>query len=142
MKKCLLLWFAIISFSLCNSQDKDKILKLDYFTSIPGVIDGCNGIYTNDSISLKKKKYVFISNIQDLGIIRVNGNAISLKLISTTETKKNIFKTIYKGEGYTAILIVKDVKQIGDEGSYEMGTLEIIYGHSSVKFKIHGEAGC
>jgi hypothetical protein len=102
MKKCLLLWFAIILFSLCNSQDRDKILKLDYFTSIPGVIDGCNGIYTNDSISLKKKKYVFITNIQDLGIIRVNGNAISLKLISTNETKKIFLKQFIR---------VKDIQQ-------------------------------
>ena len=39
------------------------------------------------------------------------------------------------------ILIVREVKTVGDEVTYMEGTLEVVYGQTSIKFKIHGRRG-
>jgi hypothetical protein len=124
-----------------NGQNKKESFKLDFFTSIPGIIDGCMGAYTYDTAALKSDRYVIITNLQDLAIIKVKGKEISLKRISNVKTG-NTYKDVYKGQGYTVILIVRDVKQIGDEGSLETGKLVITYEQSTIEINIRGEAGC
>jgi hypothetical protein len=124
-----------------NGQNKKESIKLDFFTSIPSVIDGCMGAYTYDTATLKSEKYIIITNLQDLAIIKVSGNEISLKRTSNVKIG-NTFKDIYKGHGYTVVLLVKDVKQTGDEGALETGKLVITYEECTIEINIHGEAGC
>jgi hypothetical protein len=137
-----------MSFAFCllslfgNGQNKKESLKLDFFTTIPSIIDGCMGAYTYDTAALKSERYVIITNLQDLAIIKVNGKEISLKRTSNVKINENTFKDIYKGKGYTVVLLIKDVKQTGDEGSFETGKLVITYQRSTIEIYIHGEAGC
>ncbi|MDP9041130.1 MAG: hypothetical protein M3N30_04050 [Bacteroidota bacterium] len=57
------------------------------------------------------------------------------------QLSKRKYKSTYKGEGYTIILITTPVKEY-DEGSLDKGTLEIANGQNKVVIKVHGEAGC
>src|SRR5882757_11228082 len=106
--------FCLLSLS-GRTQSAQPSLKLDFFSSIPSVIDGCEGDYTYDTTSLKKKRYILITNIQELAIIKVNGKEISLKRISEDQIAKKTTRTIYKGSGYTVILTTREGKQVGDE---------------------------
>ena len=118
-------------------------IRLDYFPSIPKAIDGCQGAYTYDSVSLKKKKYIFVDNLQDRAFLYIGGEEIALMRRShAVLAGGKTYKDVYTGSGYTVTAVVKDVKATGDEGSYETGTLEVRKDQSVLKLKIHGEAGC
>lgn len=117
--------------------------RLDYFPSLPKAIDGCAGTYTYDSVPLKRKKYVFADDLQEHAFIYVGGKEIALKRTShAVLSGDKTFKDIYTGAGYIVTTVIKDVKDVGDEGSYEEGTLEVRKGEFVLKIKIHGEAGC
>lgn len=117
-------------------------IRLDYFPSIPRAIDGCGGTYTYDSVSLKKEKYIFIDNQQELAFIYVGGKEITLKRVSGAVLGKKTYKDVYLGSGYTVTAIVKTVKTTDEEDAFVEGTLEVRKGQSVLKLKIHGEAGC
>jgi hypothetical protein len=143
MKKIFVLCFTIFSFhALLSAQTISTSIHLEYFKSIPAEIDGCSGIYTYDSISLKKERYIFITNGNGLGMIHVNGKIISLKMVSTKELSKTSWKQVFKGEGYTLTLTTKETKRLDEEDIFESGTLEIVKGSDKVIIKIHGESGC
>lgn len=133
--------FCLLSMA-SRTQPAQPPLKLDFFTSIPKVIDGCEADYTYDTTSLKKKRYILITNMQELAIIKVKGREISLKRISEDQIAKKTTRTIYKGSGYTVILTTKEGKQIGYEDALDAGSLEIIFGQFKAKIAIHGHVGC
>jgi hypothetical protein len=125
-----------------GSPQQAPRIELNYFPAIPKVIDGCAGVYTYDSTSLKKEKYILITNLQKLAMIRVGGKTISLQQVSNSQPAKLTHKDVYKGSNFTIIVILKEVRQTGDEQTYETGTIEIKYGGTDVIYKIHGESGC
>ena len=136
-----ILFIGVLSYA-GRSQQTDPSVQLSYFTNIPKVIDGCMEAYTHDTTSLKKKKYILLTNMQELAMIHVNGKTISLQKVSSTPPANHVYKDVYKGEGYTVIVIVKEIKEVGDEGSYMKGTVEIKFGSFDFTLKIHGTAGC
>lgn len=143
MRKLIIFLFIFCTlYSLAKPQKNANPIKLEYFTSIPKVIDGCSSTYTYDTTSIKKAHYIFISNIQDLGLIRVNGKTISLKMTSNKQTSKTTWKQVFKGSGYTITLTTREVKQTGEEVTLEAGSLEIVYGVIKTIYKVHGESGC
>ena len=143
MNKLLILALALLIYTfVANGQQKTQTIKLEFFKKIPSQIDGCSGLYTYDSTSLKKKKYIVVTNLQETAFIKVKGNRITLKRISNTELSKNSYKAIFKGGGYTLVLTTKTLKQSGDEVWIERGSVEILQGKNKVTIKIHGESGC
>jgi hypothetical protein len=139
-------YFIIICFSffLFYAGDAQPTVptKLSYFKTTPSIIDGCEEDYTYDTTSLKRKQYIFITNLQGSAFIRVKGKTISLHRASQFQPAENMHKEIYKGNGYTIIIVTKEGHQIGDEGNYEKGVLEVKHGSEDVTYKIHGMAGC
>lgn len=134
-----LLWHIATAQPVAPTQTP----RLDYFPSLPKAIDGCSGTYTYDSVPLKKERYIFVDDLQELAFLYVSGKEIQLKKIKSLVFpggKKT--RTVYQGSGFKVILIVREVKQTGDEVTYLEGTLEVNYGQTSLNFKIHGEAGC
>jgi hypothetical protein len=77
-----------------------------------------------------------------LAMIRVDGKIISLHQVSQSLPAKGTFRDVYKGMGYTVIVILKDIKAIGDEGGYDTGTMEIKFDALDITYKIHGTGGC
>src|SRR5690349_14584050 len=46
---------------------------LDFIKSIPGSVDGCGEFFTYDSLKLKDEKYIFLSDMGDMAMIRIKG---------------------------------------------------------------------
>lgn len=147
--------FIFIAFSTnLYAQGGVKPLRLDLFHGIPKQVDsGCNGLYTYDSVSLKKEEYIIVTNLQGSAYIIVNRVQIRLKLIGDPSTdigNKLITKTymaVFQGVNYQVILKTTTDKNDDETwGSTEtwrdMGTLVIIRGKQRVIIKIHGISGC
>ena len=115
---------------------------MEFFNKIPSEIDGCSGLYTFDTTSIKKEKYIIITDLQDFAFIKVQGRQIKLKLFKIIELSQLKHKAIYKGEGYTITLTTKSSKQIDTELSLDNGSLEVLKGTFKLSIKIHGESGC
>jgi len=137
----ILLLLLIPACSFSQSQPTPSIV-LDTFKSLPKDIDGCAETCAYKDTPLKAEKYVWITNMQELGMIKVGGKVIRLHKVSETASGKN-HKEVYKGEGYIVVTKMKEVVvKESEETSYIVGTLEITYGGKVTTFVIHGTAGC
>jgi hypothetical protein len=121
----------------------EPTFKLDFFKALPDTIDGCGEYFTYDTTKVADDKYIFLSNLSDFAIIKINGKELYLSK-DTTESKETSDKSyiaVYKGQGYKAILTIKQTEAY-DEGGFYTGTLQIIGDKVKATFKVHGEAGC
>jgi len=134
----LLLLFSAGSFA---QPQPTPSIALDTFKGLPKEIDGCAETCSYKDTPLKEEKYIWITNLQELGMIKVSGKVIHLHRVSHAASGKN-YKDVYKGGGYVIVSRMKEVKETGDEESYMTGTLEISYGGKVATFIIHGTAGC
>jgi hypothetical protein len=66
----MLVLFLSAKYIPATGQEKDSGIKLEYFNKIPAQIDGCSGLYTYDATILKKRKYIFICDLQLYGLIK------------------------------------------------------------------------
>jgi hypothetical protein len=117
--------------------------KLDFIKSIPGSVDGCGEFFTYDSLKLKDEKYIFLSDMGDMAIIRIKGKDIVLKK-STRESKQiNAISSVevYYAVGYKVVLRKKEEKEIDEFYEYS-GTLQVTGKKLKVTYKVRGEGGC
>ena len=87
---------------------------LDFIKSIPGSVDGCGEFFTYDSLKLKDEKYIFLSDMGDMAMIRIKGKDIVLKK-STRESKQiNAISSVevYYAIGYKVVLRKKEEKEV------------------------------
>lgn len=134
----LLAFFSL----LAKGQQPAETIVLEFFKKIPSQIDGCSGTYTYDSLSLQTSKYVFVTNLQEAAFIKVAGKQIALQRTGTKILSGKIYKTTFKGSGYTVVLTTRTLRQTGEEAWIEGGTLELSHGTVRRTIKIHGESGC
>ncbi|HYK56850.1 MAG TPA: hypothetical protein VEV15_10310, partial [Flavisolibacter sp.] len=107
--------------------NKDTTFKLNFFAAVPDTIDGCGEYFTYDTSKFAKDKYIFLSNLTEFAVIKINGKDLYLNR-DTTESKEindKSYIAVYQGEGYKAILKVKQTKTY-DEGGFYSGTLQVI----------------
>ena len=126
-----------------NTVKTDTGLKIDFFETVPDKIKGCGEYFTYDTSSFENRRYVFLSNLSDFALIKVNGKEIVLYKDRTKSESINNrnYVAVYKGQGYTAVLRMKQTEAY-DEGGFYSGTLEIFGSGTNGTFKVHGEAGC
>jgi len=136
-----LIRLAIVLCILSVNARAQTNLKPDPIINIPAAMKNCGALYTYDSISLSRKKYILAVDMKNKGIISVGGKQIPLSLSATRLVNKIINVTTYKGNGYTVILSVKTDKQTTKYDT-ESGTAEIIKGKEKILIKIHGQSGC
>jgi hypothetical protein len=127
-----------------NDEEKEKKIKLDYFEITPDTIDGCRYTFGYDSIHKSLSKDIFVSNITDFAIIKVNGKDVYLKkdTLESKQISEKKFLDIFIGKDFKTIINFELYNQ-RDE-SYEFkGTLEIS-GKNKFKriIKIKGQGGC
>ena len=135
----LLLLFPARPFA--QTQPGSSIV-LDAFKSLPKEFDGCEELCSYKDTPLKEKKYVWVTNMQGLGMIKVGGKVIRLNRTSEKVSGKT-HREVYKGGGYTIVVTTKPIKENeAEESSYEAGSLEISYGSKTATFVIHGITGC
>lgn len=119
---------------------KPQSIKLDYFTTVPTTIKNCGALFSYDSVALAPKKYILLTDFQNIGLIKISGKQINLQLGETkTVGTTNIMN--YKGGGYTVILSYVTDKHVG-EFDMESGTIQISKGNQKSTIKIHGKSGC
>lgn len=134
--------FLIFAILFCAHASFAQSIKLDAFKNIPTEIDGCMGAYTYSTTPLANDKYIFVTDLQELGIIKVNGRNIRLKKVNHMAITAVSSKDTYVGSGYTVVLPIKGSKRTGDEVSEDFGTLEVSKGADKITIKFHGESGC
>jgi|SRR5450432_849313 hypothetical protein len=124
-------------------SEVDSAFKLDFFNAIPDTLSGCGEYFTYDTTPVTKDRYIFLSNLTEFAIIKINGNDIYLKRDSfeSKEINDKSYIAVYKGQYYKAILTIKQTKSY-DEGGFFSGTLQIIGEKINATFKVHGESGC
>lgn len=133
-----------------DSTKKEKVSmpntdgpKLDFIKSIPGSADGCGEFFTYDSLKLKDEKYIFLSDMGDLAVIRIKGKDINLKKNKRESKQINAINSIevYYAVGYKVVLRKKEEKVVDNYYEYS-GTLQIIGKKIKVTYKVRGEGGC
>jgi hypothetical protein len=132
----------IIAILFCAPASYAQTIKLDAFKNIPTEIDGCMGAYTYSTTPIANDRYIFVTDLQELGIIKINGKYIRLKKVSHMAITSVSSKDTYTGSGYTVVLLIKGSKRTGDELSENVGTLDISKGADKITIKVHGESGC
>jgi hypothetical protein len=117
--------------------------KLEFFTSIPGDIDGCGEFFTYDTCTVDDEHYIFLSDMDVHAIIRIKGKDVHLK--KNTKQSKEINELtsidVFYGGGYKVTLRKKNEKVIDEVIEYS-GTLQISGKKIKATYKVHGEGGC
>jgi len=132
--------FSFFCF-LLNGYAAAQTIKVDYITKVPKNFKQCGAMYTYDTTSLKKKKYIMLADFQNLGMISVNGKMISLQLKESKLSDKKMNVATYTGGGYTVVTTIKTTRQT-KLVDYEDGTLEVSKGKEKISIKIHGQSSC
>lgn len=161
MIKSTLLFFSFIVLLSCNNPEQkegskttdttsiNQIKKPSYqdsftigtYSSIPDTIDGCSALFKSDTSSVDNN-FIFITNLQELALIKIDEKTIFLKLNNKEQISTDSYKETYSGEGYQVILSMKEMKKTGDEVALYTGTIEIIKGSLRRTINIQGEVGC
>ena len=123
-------------------SETDSLFKLEVFPSLPDTIDGCGEYFTYDTCS-SNDHYIFLSNLQDFAIIKINGENVFLNKDSSEskDLSDKEYISVYKNRKYKAILRVKQIKAY-DEVAFYQGSLEVISEGFKRTFKVHGQSGC
>jgi len=97
-----------------------------FFDTIPETISSPGEFYTYDTTKIAENKYIFLTNLVEYVIIKVNSRHIYLKkeYEKCSALPDDTFKDIFSGNGYKIIFIHKKIEH-NDGVIYERGTLEI-----------------
>ncbi len=136
----LLSVFTCILFLLSTAVKAQPSIQLNYFMKVPVNISNCGALYTYDTVALAKKKYILLTDFQNLGLITISGKQVKLQLTDTKTIQQSNIST-YKGAGYTVILTANTTAHKG-KLDIETGTLQVITGTKKLILKIHGQSGC
>lgn len=126
-----------------TTSDRDTTFRPGFFASFPDTLHGCSSYFTYDTMKVETGNYIFLTNYQELALIKVGGKEIYLHKDSAESRRPTEDKSIdvYRGGGYTVVLETQRVRSI-DEVSYYTGTLRITGNRIDVQYPVHGEGGC
>ncbi len=113
-----------------------------YFENIPDTIDGCSGVFATSEAAFNQKQFIFISNLQGLGMIKLNGEIVYLQMKSRTEGPGDAYKEEYEGNGLTIIIDITKVGVTGDELNSNEGSFTLRRGNETKVMQLFGETGC
>jgi hypothetical protein len=111
-----------------KESPKQKII-LDSFTDIPKEIEGCSCFYSESEEKNLKNEYLFVAGFDSAAFISIDNKLLKLQLVSTGR-KGNSFGDydhvdVYKTNNYNVTLDIKYLKQQGDEGWLNTGTITV-----------------
>lgn len=117
--------------------------RLEFLKSIPSSVDGCGEFFTYDTCNITDEKYIFLSDMGDMAVIRIKGKDIQLKKNTRESKQLNAISSVevYYAVGYKVILRKKEEKVVDAYYTYS-GTLQIISKKIKTTFKVRGEGGC
>jgi hypothetical protein len=151
--KYIFLFFSIFLVFACSyistnkektvieSIDSKKECKLDFFDLMPPKYGLSGDFYTYDTVDISPNKYIFISDLTESAIIKINEVEIHLKIdqVNSKPRENDYFEEVWKGNGIIVILKLRIVKE-DDEELYCRGKLEISTKKTIIEFNIHGSS--
>lgn len=165
MKKSLyLLIFVVLFYSCTNKNEKEEIEKvksdnlekkevdnneLDFqigiFTSVPDTIDGCGDFYNYILNNSNKPEFVFLSNLSEFSMMKINGKTEYFKINQDTTDSFNEKKYVQTASSAKYNLICEfDLIEKYDEGGLYNMKLTIVDKFTRRKkiIFLKGESGC
>lgn len=124
-----------------DNTDIQGIAGLQTFDAFPDTISGCSESYGYDSVNKDQKHYLFVTDLT-MGLLKVNGDTIYLKLQGDRSSKDSVFTSRFEGEGYRVIITTREHQRLDQELFIHKGTMEIWRGRNYQKIMISGEVGC
>lgn len=122
---------------------KQNTITIESFTDLPKEIDGCSCLFSEDSVSFAKEKFIYADDFAKTSFMKIDGKLI--ELTETEHSKPDSLTTISKskGAGYKveikAIIIhTADLEYNEMKGSI---TIKNSKGQTVTK-TIYGECGC
>lgn len=130
-----------------NKANNDSVV-LDFFNGLPPEIDGCMETCTYDTnTTADSAKVIYVSNLQDLAFIKINGNVIRMQKDTLNSKMVNSKEgtDVYTGKEYRSILkyyITKDDEETTESFEFK-GNLQILKNDSiRLNIKVKGFGGC
>ncbi len=146
MKKLITSVCSSLIFISCAKEktqsQKSETFTVNTFTDLPPEIDGCSCIFSEDSLSYAKEKYIYANDFAKTSFIKVNG-----KMIRLTETEhanqNSVTKSKSIGDGYEVEIKAKVFRTTDLEYNEMEGTMTIKSKKGKTLTKtIYGVCGC
>jgi len=122
---------------------KQKTITIDSFTDLPGEIDGCSCVFSEDSVSYAKGLYIYGNDFAETSFMKIDGKLV--RLMETEHSKPDSLTTISKSEGAgykveisATIIHTTDLEYNEMKGSI---TIKSSRGQAVTK-TIYGACGC
>lgn len=134
------------SVRLSKDPGKPKI-SLDNFSEIPKEIEGCACFFSESEERKNKNEYLFVAGFDSTAFISIDNKLLKLRLISTAREPNSYgdydHTDVYETENYVVTLDIKYLRQEGDEGWLNTGTITIQTKDGRKEFvKFFGGCGC
>ncbi len=139
LKKIPIILLVCIIEMHAYSQNQNSQIKVGFIKHIPDSLSGEGEVYSYDSISLKREKYILATDY-NYGVIRINNKNIYLKHIINKKTKPDSLIQLFSGNGYLIKIITKKTGTV-DYTYTSKGTIEIKKGSMIKIIKVHCVGG-
>ncbi|HEX2536463.1 MAG TPA: hypothetical protein VHK69_22125 [Chitinophagaceae bacterium] len=106
---------------------------------MPKEIQGCSGVYAADEPALDKGRYLFVSDLQRAGYLRLKGVAVPMALVSSADEGRD---RTYRSDSIEVRLKMGPPRVLGDEVWRNKGMLYIRVGNRADSVAVAGEEGC
>ena len=137
MKRSFLISILAMVFIQAKSQQN---LRPAYLATVPANFKNCGVLYTYDSVSVDKNKFLLVVDMQDKGLIRLEGKQVKL-LLKESKTEGAINTSTYNGGGYTVVIAVTTVSS-NAKFDTEKGTIKISKGTKTLTLQVQGRSAC
>ncbi len=120
-----------------------EFFSVDAFSEFPPEIEGCSCYFSRDSTAFAQKEYIYMSNLNDMSIMKLNGAMVKFKKQNERQLDSVNTVTIMKAEGYNMIIKSKTLRPSGDETWIQTGTIQITDSTGHIETRdYYGECGC
>ena len=130
-----------------NTANNTAIINSDKmvvqgFAQIPSIINGCSGLFVNDTTNEEGREYYFVSNLKGIAFIKLNNRLMELKLVKQTNVDKYTVNELYMNDEIEVDLKIKQLPEGTDANWDYNGVLIVRRGADREVINISGKLGC
>jgi|GEM_PF-2072180 len=143
-------FFLVNIFGCKNGEKSEKpsaSARLKTFRGFPPGIHGCSCYFSTTEKNFRDEKYIFVSNLDSLAYVSINGKMTRLKLASTTREPGTMderdYQETYTDGIYTVVISLSFKGNVGDEVWWNTGNIRLFFkGEELDNVTFLGECGC
>lgn len=129
-----------------SAKNQDSVnLGIGLFHSIPDTIDGCGDFYSYSLAESKNSKYVFLSNLNEFSMMKINGVTEYFLIVQDTSINFNHSNYIQKAssEKYNIVCEYFLIKKYDEGGFYKIKIILTNKQNKQLKIlNLVGQSGC